>query len=41
MEVINPMSEKKFDAVCDVGVKLVEQLKHLLASMFLRWRLAG
>lgn len=30
MEVINPMSEDKFDVVCDTGVKLVELLKHLL-----------
>lgn len=32
MQVINPMSETKFDTVCEVGVKLVEQLKQLLAS---------
>jgi hypothetical protein len=32
MKVINPMSEQKFDMVCEVGVKLVDQLKHLLQS---------
>jgi hypothetical protein len=32
MQVINPMSDEKFDNVCDAGVKLVEQLKKLLAA---------
>ncbi len=32
MQVINPMSNDKFDTVCDAGVKLVEQLKKVLAS---------
>lgn len=30
MEVINPMSEDRFETVCEAGVKLVEQLKLVL-----------
>ena len=29
MVVINPMSDQKFDTVCEAGVKLVEQLKQV------------
>ncbi len=32
VQVINPMNEQKFDIVCETGVKLVEQLKQLLAA---------
>jgi hypothetical protein len=32
MQVVNPMSDEKFDSVCAAGVKLVEQLQRLLAS---------
>lgn len=32
MQVVNPMSREKFEVVCDAGVKLVEQLKRVLAS---------
>ena len=32
MQVVNPMSNEKFDVVCDAGVKLVEQLKKLLSA---------
>lgn len=30
MQVIKPMSEDKFDSVCEAGKKLVEQLKRIL-----------
>lgn len=32
MDVIIPMSEDRFDIVCEAGVKLVEQLKQVLAA---------
>jgi hypothetical protein len=30
MQVINPMSDEKFDTVCEAGKQLVEQLKRIL-----------
>lgn len=32
MQVITPMNENKFDTVCEAGVKLIEQLKKVLAT---------
>lgn len=32
MQVIKPMSDDKFDIVCDAGVKLIDQLKQVLAT---------
>lgn len=32
MEVVKPMSESKFDIVCEAGVKLIEQLRHVLKA---------
>lgn len=32
MQVINPMSDEKFDAVCEAGVELVKKLRLLLIT---------
>lgn len=32
MQVVNPMSNEKFEVVCEAGVKLVDQLRKVLAS---------